>query len=215
MAAAAALGRGGTLPAPGHGRLESHSYATIGGNCPRNCDNYDTVSNCKYNTTQHERRLNDFSRKVTAERQHEYAVPSNCLLDTTHETYNTSCERIAGETFECTSSSKYSTSSRGSSECSHSIASNHHGGPPPIPNGGPPNILSTTFMGNNSSASNNLNSNTSSSYNNSSRKPINVGGGGGVASSSSSNSKGDKSSTIGHEQKNNFNDRRLPQAMWA
>ncbi|KXJ82551.1 hypothetical protein RP20_CCG012964 [Aedes albopictus] len=217
MAAAAALGRGGTLPAPGHGRLESHSYATIGGNCPRNCDNYDTVSNCKYNTTQHERRLNDFSRKVTAERQHEYAVPSNCLLDTTHETYNTSCERIAGETFECTSSSKYSTSSRGSSECSHSIASNHHGGPPPIPNGGPPNILSTTFMGNNSSASNNLNSNTSSSYNNSSRKPINVGVGvgGGVASSSSSNSKGDKSSTIGHEQKNNFNDRRLPQAMWA
>ncbi|XP_058834708.1 toll-like receptor 6 [Topomyia yanbarensis] len=210
----------GTLPAPGPARHENHSYATIGGNCPRNCDNYDTVSNCKYNTTQHDRRLNDFSRKVTAERQHEYAVPSNCLLDTTHETYNTSCERIAGETFECTSSSKYSTSSRGSSECSHSITPTHgYGGGgavggPAIPNGGPPNILSTTFMGkadpggyNNASVANNL---TSSSYN-SSRKPNNCVNG----CNDGSGSKGDKSksSTIGDT--NNFNDRRLPQAMWA
>ncbi|XP_058466642.1 toll-like receptor 6 [Malaya genurostris] len=208
----------GTLPGPGPARHENHSYATIGGNCPRNCDNYDTVSNCKYNTAQHERRLNDFSRKVTAERQHEYAVPSNCLLDTTHETYNTSCERIAGETFECTSSSKYSTSSRGSSECSHSITPTHgYGGGgavggSAIANGGPPNILSTAFMGkadpggynNAASVANNL---TSSSYN-SSRKPNNCCNDG-------SGSKGDKSksSTIGDT--NNFNDRRLPQAMWA
>ncbi|XP_055592082.1 toll-like receptor 6 [Uranotaenia lowii] len=230
---ARSVGGAGTLPAPGQARLESHSYATIGGNCPRNCDNYDTVSNSKYNTTQHERRLNDFSRK--AERQHEYAVPSNCLLDTTHETYTTSCERIAGETFECTSSSKYSTSSRGSSECSHSVASNHHhqqaavagaypGMPPVLPNGGPPNILSTAFMGknndpssggfNNSSASNNLNSNSASSYN-SSRKQNNCLNG--CNESSSGDRKGDKSnpnSTLGGD-KNNFNDRRLPQAMWA
>lgn len=211
-------GNAGTLPAPGHARHESHSYATIGGNCPRNCDNYDTVSNCKYNTTQHERRLNDFSRKA-ADRQHEYAVPSNCLLDTTHETYNTSCERIAGnETFECTSSSKYSTSSRGSSECSHSINGFHQQQQQTAPN-----VLSTNFMvggkagavggdpagfNTTTSASNNLNSN--SSYNNSSRKPNNcpvvVDGVG----------KGDRPSvgTMGGD-KNNFNDRRLPQAMWA
>ncbi|ETN67760.1 hypothetical protein AND_000432 [Anopheles darlingi] len=74
-------------------RLEQHSYATIG-KCPQNCDNYNMISNCKYNTTQHlqspnqpEQRINELGRKAT-DRQHEYAVPSNCLVDSSHEPYN-------------------------------------------------------------------------------------------------------------------------------
>ncbi|XP_058067234.1 toll-like receptor 6 [Anopheles bellator] len=182
-------------------RLEQHSYATIG-NCPRNCDNYDTVNNCKYNTTQHqhthqppERRVNELGQKA-ADRQHEYAIPSSCLLDTTNEVYSTSCDRVASETFECTSSSKYSTSSRGSSDCSHSISSIHDvsgATAGQLPNGScPPNGLSTTNF-------------TYHHPTSSSRKPSNTGGGRSTKDASEAS----------NSNANNFNDRRLPQAMWA
>ncbi|XP_041781629.1 toll-like receptor 6 [Anopheles merus] len=225
-------GRPSTLgPSVASTRLDGpqhHSYATIGPNCPRNCDNYDTVSNCKYNTTQHhqthhERRTTaDFGRKATDGRQHEYAVPSNCLLDTTHETYNTtatSCERIAGETFECTStSSKFSTSSRGSGSDSgsHSISSaaqHDFQGSHRSPNGCAPNLLPSTTSTTNFSYQH---PHPHHHHNGSGRSkppgPEGVGGGGGKSPSDKHNP-----GTLGTDSRggNSFNDRRLPQAMWA
>uniref|UniRef100_A0AAG5DWV5 TIR domain-containing protein n=1 Tax=Anopheles atroparvus TaxID=41427 RepID=A0AAG5DWV5_ANOAO len=214
------------------GRLDSaplpHSYATIGPNCPRNCDNYDTVSNCKYNTTQlHERHLNAEvfvpARKTVPEvRQHEYAVPSSCILDTTHEAYNTtaSCERIAGETFECTSStsSKYSTSSRGSASesGSHSISSTQQD----FPNGCPPSLVPATnfsYSGSNSHHAlpphHHHHHHNGSSRSSSSKPSVNSGmEGGAIGPVGKPCDKGSSDRTI---TANNFNDRRLPQAMWA
>ncbi|XP_058128433.1 toll-like receptor 6 [Anopheles ziemanni] len=229
-------GRPATLRPPimSTGRLDGvlphHSYATIGPNCAKNCDNYDTVSNCKYNTTQlHERHLNadifgPIRKTVPEGRQHEYAVPSNCLLDTTHETYNTttSCERIAGETFECTSStsSKYSTSSRGSgSESgSQSIPSTRQHD---FPSGCPPNQLPATsfsYTGSNSHHAlpphhRHHHQQNGSSRNNSSKPSVSPGVDSGTVGPVVKAS--DKVSTDRTIEANNFNDRRLPQAMWA
>ncbi|XP_052863466.1 LOW QUALITY PROTEIN: toll-like receptor 6 [Anopheles cruzii] len=121
---------------------------------------------------------------------------TNTCIEWDNEVYSASCDRVASETFECTSSSKYSTSSRGSSDCSHSISSIHdvsNATAGQLPNGScPPNGLSTTNF-------------TCHHPTSSSRKPSNTGGG----RSTKDASEARKSNA------NNFNDRRLPQAMWA
>uniref|UniRef100_A0A087YU17 Uncharacterized protein n=1 Tax=Anopheles darlingi TaxID=43151 RepID=A0A087YU17_ANODA len=186
-------------------RLEQHSYATIG-KCPQNCDNYNMISNCKYNTTQHlqspnqpEQRINELGRKAT-DRQHEYAVPSNCLVDSSHEPYNVGDDCITGETYESTSSSKYSTSSPGSSDGSHSISSTCD-----ITGGSVAQSPIGVCPSNPPPTNKYSNSHQHHPRHNSSRKQPNPEGSGSIKDALDAN----KSST------NNFNDRRLPQAMWA
>lgn len=98
----------------GSGRLDCGNYATINNCTNRNCDKFEQVNNCKYNTNS--RRLNDFSTTTNNKfehRQHEYAVPTNCVNNIGQQKFinSESCEKI-NDHLDCTQS-----------DCSHSSLS--------------------------------------------------------------------------------------------
>lgn len=167
--------RGIVVPANGVPvRLDCNNYATINNYSTRDCDNYETT-HAKYNTTGNNRGgagggggivgaggATEFSIIKSERHQHEYAVPTNCLLDAARESIyggsGSSGNNNSGgrpDDFEWASSTSHA-----SSDCSHSLASSH--GYPPSAGG---NIVGGVGGGGNliNNCVNNKNFNTTTS----------------------------------------------------
>jgi TIR domain/Leucine rich repeat len=199
--------------ANGPARFDCNNYATIAANnCPRNCDNYESVNlNCKYNTM-NERRMNDFTLPPQ-QRQHEYAEPTNLLIDQQQQQQQQQQRQQCDgtENFECTSSSKYSSSSsatsHGSSECSHPSLSGRVKQPT---QGGADFPNSNSKNGVVHTGASSLSQNFTNTHRKSNANMCATNGQrNGVDSPSDSHNKNNGDSGA------QFNDKRLPQAMWA